>query len=363
MRKMATVRRVSGVQLIPQADKICAYIVDGWSIVDAKDKYNVGDLVVMCEIDSWIPHEIAPFLSKGKEPREFEGVKGERLKTIKLRGQLSQGLLLPPSVLGDTQPNFFNESDRWALGVIAEGEDQFSEFIFEGDDVSERLGIKKWERPLSPQLAGMARGSFPSFVPKTDQERVQNLVKEIDLASTCGHEFEITEKLDGSSMTVYLREDQFGVCSRNLDLKETEGNTFWATTRRLDIEAKMRAVEEFGDFAVQGELVGPGIQGNSYNLTHHDFYVFDVYDIRAGEYVAPAVRQALVARMGLKHVPIIAHNAPITGHDVGAILKLADGRSVVGDCKAKREGLVFKSTNGGFSFKAISNDWLLCGGE
>ena len=95
MRKLASIRKISGVEVIPEAEKICAYVVDGWKIVDAKGKYEVGELVVMLEIDSWVPHELAPFLSKGQEPRVYNGVKGERLRTIKLRGQVSQGLLLP----------------------------------------------------------------------------------------------------------------------------------------------------------------------------------------------------------------------------------------------------------------------------
>ena len=99
MRKLATIRQINGIRSIPEADKICTYVVDGWTIVNTKGKYEIGNLVVMCEIDSWIPTELAPFLSKGKEPREFNGVKGERLRTIKLRGQLSQGLLLPVDIL------------------------------------------------------------------------------------------------------------------------------------------------------------------------------------------------------------------------------------------------------------------------
>ena len=93
-RKLATIRKISEVRSIPEADKICAYGVDGWFVVDTVDKYSVGDLVVFLEVDSFVPTELAPFLSKGKEPREFEGIKGERLRSIRLRGTLSQGLLL-----------------------------------------------------------------------------------------------------------------------------------------------------------------------------------------------------------------------------------------------------------------------------
>ena len=201
----------------------------GWKVVVKKGEYQAGDLGIYCEIDSWIPHALAPFLSKGKEPRVFEGILGERLRTVKLRGQISQGLLLP--AVGQTQ------------------------LLGEGDDLTEFLGIVKWEKTLPAQLAGQARGNFPTVIPKTDQERVQNLVKEIALAQ--GDEFEVTEKLEGSSMTCYLIGTEFGVCSRNLDLRETEGNSFWATARAEDIETKMRRLRvksNFTDFAVQGEI-------------------------------------------------------------------------------------------------------------
>jgi RNA ligase (TIGR02306 family) len=102
MRKLASVQRISDIQPIEGADKIVRATINGWHLVTAVDNgFNVGDLVVYFEVDSWIPTEIAPFLSKGKEPREFEGVRGERLRTIKLRGTTSQGLILPLSSLGE----------------------------------------------------------------------------------------------------------------------------------------------------------------------------------------------------------------------------------------------------------------------
>ena len=328
MRKLATISKIENIKAIPEADKICAYQVGGWWVVDAVEKYQVNDLVVFCEVDSWIPTELAPFLSKGKEPREFEGIKGERLRTIKLRGQLSQGLLLP-----------------WTVGG-------------EGDDLSETLGIIKWEKPMNAQLADMAKGNFPALIPKTDQERAQNLKKEIEIASDDGLLFEVTEKLEGSSMTVYQIGGEFGVCSRNLDLKETEGNAFWATARKEDIEGKMKRLDAQWDFAIQGELIGPGIQGNIYKLTEPQFRVFDVYDIMAGAYLDPAHRRAVVAALGLLHVPIIADGKDLGVGSIDEILQWAEDRSLLNPT-VEREGIVFKECNGGMSFKAISNKYLL----
>lgn len=333
-RKMASIRAIDNIKPIEGADAIECAMIGGWSVVVKKGEFEVGQLAVYCEIDSWIPTELAPFLSKGKEPREFEGIKGERLRTVKLRGQLSQGLLLP---LEPTCANIASE-------------------LFEGLDVSFPLNIIKWERPMNAQLAGMARGNFPSLIPKTDQERVQNLTKEINNAIESRLRFEVTEKLEGSSMTVYMIHGEFGVCSRNLDLKETEGNSFWSTARRDDIEAKMRAVDEHWDFAIQGELIGPGIQGNIYNLSKLEFRVFDVYNIQMGGYLDPEARRELIDRMGLQHVPVLT--TFMMAIPVADLLTLAEGKSVL-NANQEREGLVFKEANGGMSFKAISNKYLL----
>jgi RNA ligase (TIGR02306 family) len=337
MRKMASIRKIDDIRPIDGADAIECAVVGCWTVVVKKGEFAVGDLAVYCEIDSWIPTELAPFLSKGKEPREYEGVRGERLRTVKLRGQLSQGLLLNL----DTALPFTNSFQ-------------------EGDDVSEVLNILKWEMQVPAQLAGQVKGNFPSLIPKTDQERCQNLVKEIAGAIESGLRFEVTEKLEGSSMTCYVIGGEFGVCSRNLDLKRDEHNTFWKVAIEEDIEEKMRQFGE--DFAIQGELIGPGIQGNIYKLSKPEFHVFDVYNVTAGVYLTPIQRQALIEKMGLKHVPVLNYGADLSDtlqvEDVDGLLKFAEGKS--GLCKTQeREGVVFKEHNGGFTFKAISNKYLL----
>jgi RNA ligase (TIGR02306 family) len=337
-RKLATIRKIDELRPIEGADAIECAIIGGWKVVAQKGLYQVGDLAIYFEIDSWIPHELAPFLSKGKDPREFEGVKGERLRTIKLRGQLSQGLLIPLSI--------------GVFDVNAELE--------EGTDVTELLNIKKWEKPVNAQLAGICKGNFPSLIPKTDQERCQNLVKEIAGCIESYTQFEVTEKLEGSSMTCYLIRGEFGVCSRNMDLKETEGNSFWATARRDGIEEKMRAIDEYWDYAIQGELVGPGIQGNIYCLKETQFYVFDVYNIMSGAYMDPGTRRELIKRMGLKHVPVLDSRAQLGTlgiNNVDDALLFAENKSDLAN--VEREGVVFKEVNGGITFKAISNKYLL----
>lgn len=333
MRKLATIRRIDALNPIEGADAIECASVGGWKVVAQKGLYKEGDLAVYFEVDSWIPHALAPFLSKGKEPREFEGVKGERLKTIKLRGQLSQGLLMP-----------LKELYGYLLGLND---------YFEGQDVTENLGILKWEKPVPAQLAGICRGNFPSLIPKTDQERCQNLVKEIHQSYEAGDLFEITEKLEGSSMTCYVIDGQFGVCSRNMDLVRDENNAFWKVAIAQNIEQKMLAQQY--DFAIQGELVGPGVQGNIYKLSELDFYIFDIYNIKDGEYMLPENRRLLVEALELKHVPVISKCSSTL--EVEDLLKEAEGKSAL--YNTEREGIVYKQLNGGFTFKAISNKYLL----
>lgn len=358
MRKLATIRRIDSLTPIEGADKIELATVGGWKVVAQKGLYNEGDLAVYFEIDSWIPSTVAPFLTKpGHFPKVFEGVEGERLKTIKLRGQLSQGLLMP----------VHNDITGTYLMIYTDETGEYSLTVAEGDDVTEALGIKKWEKAIPAQLAGVCKGNFPSLIPKTDQERCQNLKKEINGAVESCAKFEVTEKLEGSSMTVYLmtNEDgtqEFGVCSRNLNLKETEGNAFWATARAEDIEEKMRKVLSYtaiADFAIQGELIGPGVQGNIYKLEKLEFRVFDVYNINQGRYLNPGERQHLISFMGMNHVPVINPSCSFEGIDgVETLLVFAEGESAL-RAKQEREGLVFKEVNGGMTFKAISNKYLL----
>jgi RNA ligase (TIGR02306 family) len=154
-------------------------------------------------------------------------------------------------------------------------------------------------------------------------------------------------------MTCYKIDGVFGVCSRNLDLKRDENNSFWKTAINLDIENKM----SFSDnFAIQGELIGSGVQGNIYGLNHLEFRVFDVYDIKDGKYLNPADREDMIKRMGLDHVPIL-DDAFIMSDNIEALLSLAEGCSRL--AQTEREGLVFKEVNGGITFKAISNKYLL----
>jgi RNA ligase (TIGR02306 family) len=338
MRKLATIRKIDALRPIPDADAIECAVVGGWTAVVKKGEYAAGDLAVYCEIDSWIPHTLAPFLSKGKEPRVFDGIQGERLRTMKLRGQLSQGLLLPLSTL-----------------TMIDSE------LFEGLDVSFPLGIVKYEAPVPAQLAGEVKGMFPGWIQKTDQERVQNLKEELDYWLREQHVWEVTEKLDGSSMTVYLRDGEFGVCSRNLELKPSETNSLWKVAIRNELELKLRRANR--NLALQGELIGEGIQGNPYKQKGQEFFLFDIYDIDTSKYFTPTERKMFIEEHDIKHVPVLAFGAELADtlgiNSIDGILRFAEGKSVMGMIGCEREGVVFKSKAMQCSFKAISNKFLL----
>lgn len=334
MRKLASIRQISELLPIEEADKIELAIVDSWKVVVAKG-LKVGDKVVYCEIDSFLP--IKPefeFLRKSCYKKLIDGTEGFRLRTIKLRGQISQGLCIP----------------LHELPQIADKE--------VGEDVSEILEIIKYEPPVPAQLAGSAKGNFPSFLRKTDEERIQNLTKEYQEYLTSGKQFYVSEKLDGSSATFYLRDGQFGVCSRNLELLENEGNSFWKVARDLNIEEKLKTLPF--NACLQGELIGEGIQGNPYKIKGQDVRFFNLFNIDTYEVLPVNDLVTFCKNVGLKVVPMFdldlgEKDLPVT---IDELLVLAEGKSAL-NFETEREGLVIRSVDSKISFKVISNKFLL----
>jgi len=344
MRKLASIKTIDKLGPIEGADRIELATVGGWKVVVAKDVgHQEGNKVVYCEIDSFLPIEPEfEFLRKSSYKKMVDGTEGFRLKTIRLRGQYSQGLILP---LAD------------AINVMKRRNGEvYHEMLEEGMEVTELLGITKWEPPVPANLAGTAKGNFPSFIQKTDEERIQNLTKDLEKWKEDGTLFYMTEKLDGSSVTFYLRDGEFGVCSRNLDLKESEDNTYWKVARELKIEEKMRELGR--NIAIQGELIGEGIQKNRYKIKGHTVRFFNVFDIDKFEKVSrDEFMEIIVDKMGLGTVPVHTLDLPLV-HDVEGLLKLAEGKSQLNK-DAEREGLVIRSLDNKISFKAISNKFLL----
>lgn len=334
-RKLASIRRISDLSPIEGADKIELATIDGWKVVVAKDvNHKVGDLIVYCEVDSFLPIEPEfEFLRKSSYKKLADGSEGFRLKTIRLRGQISQGLIVPLDVL-------------LKHGVS-------SDDVYEGLDVTGTLGIIKYEPPVPAQLSGQVKGMFPSFLKKTDEERIQNLTKEYGVYSL--EKFYVTEKLDGSSVTYYVNDGVFGVCSRNLDLLEDENNSMWKFAIESGLRERMIGLGK--NIAVQGEIIGEGIQGNPYKRIGQTVKIFNGFDIDKYDYLSLSDLLDLTKVLELKTVPILdlSFTLPDT---IDELLLTAEGKSIL-NLKTEREGLVIRSHDRKISFKVISNKFLL----
>jgi RNA ligase (TIGR02306 family) len=372
-RKLATITKIKESLPIDGADAIEAVTMttNGWTCVVKKGDFAPGDFGVYFEIDSFLPKEERYAFLEGRSNKTFNGVEGYRLKTIRLRGQISQGLILPLSDFPEiTKPK-------------------------EGADVTALLNVQLYEPPIAEGSLNPG-GRFPSFVWKTDQERIQSM-SEKQLAKLDNKYYEVTEKLDGKSCTFFYKDGHFGICSRNLELTRCERRNifsqiyrwikkkFCGETRstegmasygkmadKYQIEKRLTeyCLEHKCNIAIQGEIVGYGIQNNSLKLPAVDFYVFDVFDIDQQYRLDSLARQDIVAALGLKHVPIIEvkYQVDFNKVPVTELVKFADGESMLSPGK-KREGLVYKqhseigSGKQVASFKTISNTYLLKTGE
>jgi RNA ligase (TIGR02306 family) len=359
-RKLATIRKIDEIKQIEGADNIELAIVDGWSVVVAKDQnYFVGELIIYCEIDSFLPiREEFEFLRKSSYTKMLDQ-EGFRLKTIRLRGQLSQGLLLKLEVLNSkTDPEMVVGMSKQPWGEQFQLGPYDNALLLEpGVDVTNLLGIIKYDKPIPANLQGLVKGQFPSFLSKTDEERVQNLKDDyIDWRKKYLN-FYITEKLDGSSATFYINNGEFGVCSRNLDLLESEDNTYWKVAREMDIETKLRALN--ANVAIQGELIGEGIQGNPYKIKGQMVKFFSGFDIDKRSKMDYSELALMIARMNFDMVPVLSFiSGSFLPETIEDLLKYAEGKSELND-KFEREGIVIRSTDSVISFKAISNKFLL----
>ena len=357
-RKLASIQRIGNILPIEGADAIEIVTVNSWKVVSKKGEFKEGDLCVYFEIDSFLPvREEFEFIRKSSY-KKMGDVEGFRLKTIKLRGQVSQGLCLPLNIL--------EGPDEFVIGVskqpwgdqlqIGPYDDAF--VIEEGADVTEYLGVLKYEPPVPAELAGKVKGLFPGFIRKTDEERIQNMTKEYD--SMLDKHYYVTEKLDGSSATYYFKDGVFGVCSRNLELLETEGNTFWKVARELLIEEKLRNIGE--NYSIQGELIGEGVQGNPYKIKGQTVLIFNIFNIDKQEYLSLDDMVHFLHKINVDDKPL--ELVPVVNYDyklpptIEEIIRYADGKSRLNE-GTDREGIVIRNRDKSISFKAISNTFLL----
>lgn len=339
-RKLASIQKITRLDPIDGADKIEVATILGWSVVVRKGEFSIGEAVVYFEIDSLLP--ISPefeFLAKGSRPKTMildggKNICGYRLKTIRLRGQISQGLVLPRNILNGAK-------------------------VYEGDDVSELLGVYKYEQTIPACLSGTIRAAFPAGIPKTDEPRIQAYPELLNKYSNL--DFYCTEKIDGSSVTFYLQDGELRVCSRNVDLLETPGNSFWQIARLHDIEKKLK---DYGkNIALQGEVFGFGIQGNPLKKTGVNVAFFNIYDIQKGSYLCHSEFMEIFGLMGLPPVPVVEFSClPKTVED--AVAHATRKSSINPDAWA--EGVVWRPfvemrdiSIGRLSFKVINPEYLL----
>lgn len=342
-RKLASIQRVVGCTPISGADRIESAQVLGWQVVVPKGAYSAGDLCIYLEIDS-VPPDTDAFrflwAKPGAPASERPG--NYRLKSKRMRGALSQGCIFPTSILPDGTS------------------------LSEGLDVSDILGVVKWETPSTE-----VGDPYPTHIlPKTDEIRIQSMPEILE--ELRGVECYSTVKADGSSMTVLrhdLSEDSiFQVCSRNFALHDVPGCQFWKTARAYGLHENLPM-----NFAVQGELVGPGIQKNRLGLDIHKFLVFSVYHITTRTYLGLDALRLFCTPLGLEMVEI--DDEFIMNTDVGGMLQKSSG--FYSGSGLPREGIVVRprkpvlsqalsAYNGKesfSSFKVISNEYLLSGGD
>lgn len=327
MRKLVTIQEIAEILPIKKADRIETVRVLGWYVVVKKGQFKVGDKVVYAEVDSLFPD---------KEEFKFLKDSGFRVRTVKMRGQVSQGLCFP-------------------LSMLPKGEYEV------GNEVTDLLGVVKYEPPIPAVLEGEVKGMFPSFLQETDETRVQLLQDR--LSKYKGVRTVITEKLDGSSSTYYLHNDEFGVCSRSLDLLEDDRNTYWQMARKYDIESKLRKLGR--NIALQGETIGASIQKNKYRFedSERDLKLFNIYDIDKAEYVGFLEFTELAKQLGIPTVPVIDDNF-VLDDNIDKLVEMSKGRSEVNN-KIHREGIVIKGyeevndMGERLSFKVINPDFLI----
>ncbi len=337
-RKLASVQRVLKIVPIEGADAIEAVQINGWQCVVKKGAFAVGDRGVFFEIDA-IPPDTGAYrflwTAKGADPAEGTRPASFRIRTKKLRGCLSQGLLLSLAEAG-------LPSD-----------------LPDGEDVTERLGVGKYE-PVVPMDSAELRGFFPP-VPKTDEERIQSCQRVLE--EMRGRPYVATLKCDGTSATFAIdhTDGTFHACGRNWSVVDGN-NVYWAVARRYGIEEKLRA--RGGRYIIQGEICGPKVQKNLLGLAQVQLFVFNVYDTTEHRYLADREMRAVAAEMELEPVSIVEEGESFA-HDQASLLALADG--LYPGTKNPREGIVIRprdeafseTLRGRLSFKAISNRFLL----
>lgn len=362
-RQLVTIRKIAAINDIPGADRIKVATIDGWEVVVKAGEFEVGDYCVFFEIDSLLP-VLEPFMFLTDKAKVY----GEdpnpriRLRTMKMKGQISQGLALPIDIL---DPYWEHHSDT----------------------LDEYFDVTKYEPPicLDGVSARNPAGSFPIFIPKTDEERCQNIFNEYK-EKYSDVKFIKSLKLDGSSITMAWLTDpihfssgikdletglyahdyddaQFIVASRNQLLRYDQNNMFWRGVENTQVIERMKELGKA--VAIQGELMGPKIQGNRENLADYKVFAFRAWWINEHRMATHEEFCDLCATLGLTMIPQLGECYPFDKYEnVKEMLADADIPSIN---HSIAEGVVYKSVSlvdgQSIHFKAINNKFLLKGGD
>ena len=343
MRKLASIQRVWKTEPIEGADRIELAHVLGWQCVVNRGQFRPMDTAVYFEIDSFLP--VRPefeFLRASSYKKTDVMGEGFRLRTMHFRGQISQGLLLPVDMFPE---------------IPADAE--------VGSDVSDFLGVRKWEIEERATTGGTVLGNLPYDIPHTDETRVQEEPGLID--AFAGLEYYISTKMDGSSHSIGIDEDGFHVTGHNYEYKDDGSSAFYELVKARGYRAGMEAFlaeEHLTTLTIQGEFCAPGIQRNRLRLTRPEWYVFTVRE--NGKRVGLRRMLAVCGKLGMDHVPVeeVGTDLPSRYPTVEALLERADGEYPNG---GRKEGIVIRPAepvycpliSASLSMKVVSNKYLL----
>lgn len=372
MRKLAHIEKIEWKRPIEGADRIELVGVLGWQCIAKKDEFQVGDLCVYIEIDS--------IVDKTNPDFAFLEKRNYKIKTMKMKGVLSQGIVFPLSIL---------PKKEWSIGLdvtsllkITEIEDELPKQKPENALNSLKQRHKKlyknkvfqwfmkfkWFRRIALKLLAPHKKpkNFPDWIVKTDETRLQNMPFVLEQYKNVP--MIVTEKLDGTSTSFGLKREKkrkydFAVCSRNVrqeDINQKcfyDDNVYHIIAQKYDIKSVlMKILTEYNAKTVvlQGETIGEAIQKNKYGLQGIDFYAFNL--VIDGKRIDSSEATDIVHKFGIKWVPIISASFTLLP-TVDEMITYADGTSVIAD--TLREGLVIRDHENTISFKCISNKFLL----
>lgn len=343
--KLATIQTIKEIKEHPNADSLELAKVLGYTVVVKKGEFQPGDKCLYVAVDSILPPEPEfEFLEKVKY----------RIKPVKLRGIISQGICFPLSVADKYTQRFLDKENHAGRYKIREDKSiALDDNIYfpEGKDVTEILGVAKYEKPV-PECRDAA-GQFPTdLLSKTDEERVENLTHIIDYLK--GKRVAITIKHDGTSAT-YIKEDKLRVCSRSLELKDGN-NVYWNIARKYKFENLPSGVY------LQGEIVGPKIQNNPEGLTQVDFLCFNI--IVDGKFLSYYQQEEFAEKYGFNLVDkhSIIEDFNFTYDDLLEIsnnAKYRNGKPAEGIVVRPTEPFYCDELGKNLSFKVISPEYAI----